>query len=210
MSGTSSRNDSNVTDSIVIDNASKGDIASNQSELSEVNQQSVETPRGGVKRFLTPSPVQLSSLQSLNKRTRQLSGQSFIMDEEAELQTHILSSPMEPSDVTKIAFELKELMIPEIKDMINEQIPDIRSIVNESVKGMQDTLLAEIRSLRKENDTLRQENTSLKTVVELDTKVKKIEVLADSNEQNSRRNSLRITGIPMENNESTDDIVIGH
>lgn len=182
---------------------------------------SPEPPKGGIKRFLTPSPVGLSSSTAASKRTRQVGEDLFgfdsMADEEANsvgtgeivMETHYLTKPMDPSDITVIATELKQIMLPELGAMIREYIPDIRSIVNEAVKTMSETFRNEMATIKKENTSLRQENKALKkTVSELKIKVTNVEIAADSNEQYSRRNNLRITGIPVVNDENTDDILL--
>ena len=181
--------------------------------------ESPETYKSGIKRFLTPSPQTADN--TVFKRTRQFSNDSFTgsmdqhwivmedVDAEPVMQTHYLSRPMNPSDITQIAIELKALMLPEMtavfKTLIQETQPDFASLLDGAVKKIQ----VETIALKKENASLKQENKTLKKQVgELKSQVSKVAIAADSNEQYSRRNNLRISGIPITENENTDDIVL--
>ena len=192
-------------------------------ESNLVSKDVTSTPKGGTKRLLTPSPANLSSEQSLFKRTRQISGETELLFEseaEPELEESIGMATekykgdevfhMGSDDIIKVALKLKEVMFPEIKEMIKEQIRDeIPAVVNTAVKEATKTLKDEISHLKTENSSLKKENSNLKKSVDsLRSAEKKVELLADNNEQYSRRNSLRITGIPIEANESTDEQVL--
>ena len=138
--------------------------------------QSSELSKGGVKRLLTPSPQGSSSTAVNTKRTRQATGESFIggiMDEEAPpIEMHYLSQPIDPNDVTRIAVELKSLMLPEIKGVIKEfqeSQPDLKALVDGAVKTLTEAFQKETSALKKENASLRQENKNLREAVsELD------------------------------------------
>ena len=181
-----------------------------------VSKDVTSTPKGGTKRLLTPSLANLSSEQSLFKRTRQISGETELLFEseaEPELEESIGMATekykgdevfhMGSDDIIKVALKLKEVMFPEIKEMIKEQIRDeIPAVVNTAVKEATKTLKDEISHLKTENSSLKKENSNLKKSVDsLRSAEKKVELLADHNEQYSRRNSLRITGIPIEADE---------
>ena len=104
--------------------------------------------------------------------------------------THHPSKPLHPPDVILIAGELRSLMLPEIKVVI-------RDAVHEATAKM----LEEIRSLK-------EENARLQTAYEsLEKRLVTAEEENENLEQYSRRNSLRISGIPEAENESTDDLV---
>ena len=187
--------------------------------------ESPETLKGGtkagVKRFLTSSP-QGSSSSTVLKRTRPTCDDSFtgtmdqsIIEETAEsfIPTHYLTSPMNPSDITQIAHELKSLMMPEIgtvlKSLIKESQPDFVTLIDSAMKKMSVDFQNVTRALQKENESLKQENISLKKeVTHLKMQVGKVELAADSNEQYSRRNNLRISGIPITEGENTDEKVL--
>ena len=117
----------------------------------------VSTPKGGIKRFLTPSPVNLSSDQSLFKRTKQFTAEEF---SESELEESVNRASekddakemfhMGTDDIVKIALKLKEVMFPEIKEMIKEQIRDeIPALVNTAVKEATKTLTMQFLSYAK-------------------------------------------------------------
>ena len=80
-----------------------------------------QTAKGGIKHFLTSSPVCLSSEQSLFKRTKQFAGETELLSETVESvdmagkfegqETFHMGS----DDITKVVVMMKELMFPEIK-----------------------------------------------------------------------------------------------
>ena len=125
---------------------------------------------------------------------------------------HYLSQPIDPNDVTRIAVELKSLMLPEIKGIIKEfqeSQPDLKALVDGTVKTLTEAFQKETSALKKENASLRKENKNLrKAVSQLEKKVSKVDIAADSNEQYSRRNNLRISGISDTENGNTDEIVL--
>ena len=117
-----------------------------------------------------------------------------------------LPMPMHPGDSSKIAFELKPVMLPEVKVIIKDEF---QAMINEAVRNINDTIKAEIASLKAENSSLKAENNDLKSkVVSLEKRVADMERVADAQEQYSRRNCLRISGIAETVNEKTDDIVL--
>ena len=74
--------------------------------------------------------------------------------------------------------------------------------VKDIVAGVLSGLSEQIKSLTEENDNLKKENTDLKA------RVDKIETAAEVAEQYSRRNCIRISGIPEDDSEDTDDTVL--
>lgn len=188
-------------------------IIQSSSAEPDVNQ----TPKGGIKRFLTPSPA---SKEDSLKKLRQLSGQVPEICELEEgamsmfvgVEPELVAVPMDPKDVTRVATELKQLMLPEIGEFIRSQMPDVDSIVNRAVDSavnrITDTLAREVASVKKENADLKKENVDLKSSLrKLEARVTKVEEAADLIEQYSRRNCVRISGVLEENNEDTDRIV---
>ena len=189
----------------------------------DLEEQSVpHTPKGGVKRILTPSPV--LRYQCL-KKSRQLSGGMADSKELETLEEAMLSQgtitvepayvsvPMDPRDITRIANELKLIMLPEIRSVIKDEVPDTQSIVDSAVdsavRRISETLVKEVSSLKTENSALKMENDNLKkSVTKLQDRVVKLEMIADDSEQYSRRNCIRITGIPEDKDEDTDQIVL--
>ena len=55
------------------------DTKLSESDLS--NKDVAQTPKGGIKRFLTPPPVHLSSEHSLFKRTKQITDETELLSE---------------------------------------------------------------------------------------------------------------------------------
>ena len=94
------------------------------------------------------------------------------------------------------------MMLPEISKLFKEQLPHIRTIVNNVVSEATDALKDEIQHLRDENASLQSENESLRE------RISKVESDNDSLEQYTRRNSVRISGIPEELSENTDGIIL--
>ena len=115
---------------------------------------------------------------------------------------HFLSQPIVPSDIVGIASELRSLMLPEISKLFKEQLPHIQTIVNTVVSEATGALKDEIQYLCDENASLQSENESLRE------RISKVESDNESLEQYTRRNSVRISGIPEELSENTDDIVL--
>lgn len=71
-----------------------------------------------------------------------------------------------------------------------------------NVKSVTDDIRDELKQLREENEKLKT------ACCKLEVRVAKAEAANDSLEQYSRRNSVRISGIPVEENEDTDKIVL--
>ena len=102
----------------------------------------------------------------------------------AETMQNITLGPMH---MQAIADVLKESFRDELRQSIREEIPGIVTpIVNGVVQGLKD----QISKLQSDNQKLIVENQELKR------RVSKLELVADSAEQYSKRNSLRMSGIP--------------
>ena len=111
---------------------------------------------------------------------------------------HMLSHPLDPNDIIRIARELRSLMLPEVK-----------SAVIEAVKEATAPLQTQIDVLKSDTRQLQDENVDLKSRVdELEKKVATYVDNIDILDQYSRRNTLRISDIPEEPNESTDTHVL--
>lgn len=113
---------------------------------------------------------------------------------------------LHPSDIIRIAKELKTMM-PELVSVIeSKNANDVQSIINQSVKeavdGVKLAYEGVIEDLKRTNATL-----SAKCE-ELEQKVLKCQTVNDEQEQYSRRNCLRISGIPQQQDECTDTIVL--
>ncbi|MEW8546212.1 MAG: hypothetical protein AB2693_22060, partial [Candidatus Thiodiazotropha sp.] len=101
----------------------------------------------------------------------------------------------------------------EVKQTVRDEIPDIKMIVQEAVQtavtAVTDAMNLKMEQLAADNVVLRKDNANLeKLCVHLETKVAKLEASNDALEQYSRRNSVRISGIPQTEQENTDKIVL--
>ena len=113
----------------------------------------------------------------------------------------ITSSPVHlaDSDMKKIAQMIKTAINSEVE-------PVVKSIVEPLVKSIVDGVT---KSLNEKIKTLETENKSLKAQVKsLNSKVDALQIASDSAEQYSRRNCVRIVGIPQIPEENTDEIVL--
>ena len=120
------------------------------------------------------------------------------IEDDSETPIHVLPQHINPNDIVQIASSLRALMLPEIKQVIRESMQDVTK-----------TLKAEINKLQKDMEDLQVEKADLcKTNDDLETRLSAVEYENDSLEQYSRRNSLRISGIPEEPGENTDQRVI--
>ena len=171
-----------------------------------MNSMEQNTPAGkGDKKREANSPLDAPTDQQ--KKTRHYSGSDIENENELPAtaisegavvtdQAHILSYPLNPTDIIQIARELRVLMSGDIR-------ADIKSAIKEAVQEATSLFKEEVQELRTENSRLHEAcNTLEKRVYEL-------EMEKDSLEQYSRRNSLRIAGIPEEEGEETDKIVLG-
>ena len=74
-------------------------------------------------------------------------------------QLLIMFRPMNPSDILSIAHELKQIMLPEIKQTVRDEIPDIETIVHNAVqsavKAVTDVMDQKIEQLAADNAILR-------------------------------------------------------
>ena len=148
----------------------------------------------------------LDQPEDQQKKIRHTSGDSSVGDffttqtDDVEIeetsQVHVLSYPMNPSDITLIARELRGLMSADIRS-------EIKAAVQEVVLEVTSVFKEEIKELRAENVRIQ------KAYDDLLIRIDQTKSDNDALEQYSRRNSLRISGIPEEETEVTDEIVIG-
>lgn len=106
-----------------------------------------------------------------------------------------LNITLRQADIVQISSVLKESFREELRSELSEMI---KSIVDGVISGLNE----KINTIERENSALKQENTSLKSRIE------KLESAAEAAEQYSRRNCLRVSGIPEVENEVTDDIIL--
>lgn len=172
------------------------------------------TSRSEGKREAT-SPL---DVQDLLKKTRHKSleagGDTSLQAEpigeaiEVDLQSntdepvHLLSQPINPLDIVRIATELRSMMLPELQKLITDMIPFIKTIVKEAVTEATGTLNDEVRKLKEDNENINKANSAL------EKRLSQVEYDNDALEQYSRRNSVRISGINEAIDEDTDSIVM--
>ena len=75
-----------------------------------------------------------------------------IMAEEAMVMlgveaSQLVSVHMQPDDISRIAFELKPIMVPEIREVVEN---DLQALTDRAVKNINDTTKSEVSSLRSE------------------------------------------------------------
>lgn len=75
-----------------------------------------------------------------------------IMVEEAMVMSGVEASQlvsvlMQPVDISRIAFELKPIMVPEMREVVKD---DLQALTDGAVKNINDTTQSEVSSLRSE------------------------------------------------------------
>ena len=173
------------------------------------------TPIGKGDKREASSPLDAAGVDS--KKTRHLSGDSTssVMEEAIDTEApdygvgvpgesvHVLSQSVNPTDIALMTHELRSLMLPEIRNIIQGQLRDIKSTIKTEVTESTKKLTTEIQTLRAENATLK------KDVELLAKRLSKAECENDALEQYTRRNSVRISGVPEKlTGEDTDEIVL--
>ena len=117
------------------------------------------------------------------------------------------SKTEDTSRQSNLNITLREADIVQISSVMKESFrEDLRSEMSEMIKSIVDGVISglyeKIHTIERENSALKQENTSLRSRIE------KLESAAEAAEQYSRRNCLRVSGIPEVENEVTDDIIM--
>ena len=108
----------------------------------------------------------------------------------------------------KVSITLRECDIKQISDVLKNTFKDdlreeLTKTVKDIVAGVLSGLSEQIKSLTEENENIRKENTDMKA------RVDRLETATEVAEQYSRRNCIRISGIPEDDSEDTDDTVFG-
>ena len=108
-----------------------------------------------------------------------------------------VQSSKDTSDSSSIpSITLKEHDLKTIADILHSSFePNIAQMVDNIISGVVDGLKATISSLEKENRSLK-------------TRVASLEARVDAAEQYSRRNCLRVAGVPENSSENIDDYVV--
>jgi regulator of replication initiation timing len=116
-----------------------------------------------------------------------------------EGDTNTSNFSLSEDDLVKIAEVLKSSFQHEITHLVKYAVSQSVGVI---VDGVLTGLQEKVKSLETENVRLKHENHELKL------SVSQLKLAADSSEQYSRRNNLRITGIPETNDENTDEIIL--
>ena len=115
---------------------------------------------------------------------------------------HLLSQPINPLDIVRIASELRSMMLPELKSLITDMVPFIKTIVKGAVSEATGAFNDELRKLKEDNENFKKVNSAL------EKRISQAEYDNDALEQYSRRNSVRISGVNEAIDEDTDSIVM--
>lgn len=129
----------------------------------------LHTPKGGAKRFLTPSPVHLSSEQSFIKTAGKISDDPGLPAKSinmAALTDGLETTHMDLGDISKVVVLMKDLMFLAFKEIRREQLRDeFATLVGGAVKEATKSLNEEITNLESQNSTLHKENSNVKKSV---------------------------------------------
>ena len=112
----------------------------------------------------------------------------------------IMADTVEPAATSEQSplsqITLKENDLKTIADILRNTFePQITAMISSIVKGVLDGLTSHVKAVEKENESLR-------------TRVAFLEAKSDAAEQYSRRNCLRIAGVPENATENTDTYVV--
>ena len=184
-----------------------------------MNKEAQDTPKGVNKREAT-SPL-YSEIVTVKKNRHSHSGEyaeSESSSKSPDITTgmddgddviHHLSQPIDPANITQIATELRSLMRPELKSLMEDFKPIIKDIVREAIHEATSHLMQEITVLKETNKQLSDRNQELlMKAVDLEKRLIEAERGNDTLEQYSRRNSIRISGIQELLGENTDNLVM--
>lgn len=120
----------------------------------------------------------------------------------ADKQYHYVSPPMHSADISRIAFELKAIMIPDLECLLERKMSTIDEIIKKAVDEVRVPYEKAMEEMRAENARLSEKCASLESQIE------QCALSNDDLEQYSRRNCLLISGVPQQEHESTDRIVL--
>ena len=152
-------------------NATSAELCS-KIQIAATEPSTTVTSEGGTKRVLTPSPdlfLKKSCIRSDIMAIEKQTGDEIAMED----GTGYVSLPL-PVDAEEVTAHLKDTMLPEIQNMIQQQIltqqtADIKAIVstaiNDAVGQINETLMKEINTVKEENKKLKSENSELSTTV---------------------------------------------
>ena len=184
-------------------------------KLVDVQSSISETPNEGGSKLEATSPLysDIASLKKTRPDTMDELGEASTAHDLVEIQSgtvsdvHVFAQPMNPADIINVAKELRSIMSPELKSIIEGFQPYIKETVTDAVTEDTKHLNTELTPLTESNLYLSETNEDLaKKNVDLEKRLAEVESANDNLEQYSRRNSLRISGFAESPNESTDDM----
>ncbi|MCG8048797.1 MAG: hypothetical protein N0E48_24860 [Candidatus Thiodiazotropha endolucinida] len=152
------------------------------------------TPSNQVKRVLASPefPVDTKKNKVYLSPLSETDSESMAEMEVATGEAHVQSVlKLEADDIAQISNALTEQLRAELSDMVKGIVQGVLSGLNEK-----------IQSIERENKALKNENKGLKS------RIQKLETEIEGAEQYSRRNCLRISGIPETGGENTDDLIL--
>ena len=141
-----------------------------------------------------------SSVESVDTETLKFSySEQLPMAQPKYKMAESMNVTLGDAHMSQIANVLKDSFTADMRDIIKAELS---VMVKGITEGVLSGLNEKVQKLESDNVKLRSENAELKSRVE------KLEGAVEQAEQYSRRNLLRMSGIPEDPNESTDSIVV--
>lgn len=136
------------------------------------------------------------------------SGSGELVEHHMNITSEILMEERE--EIPTPTFHLADSDLQKIAAIVQMAIQgQVRDMVREIIQGTTEPLKAEVSDLKVKVEGLEKEKSELNQKIDkLIEKVNTLEVDRDTSEQYSRRNSIRISGIPVSDREDTDEIVL--
>lgn len=118
-------------------------------------------------------------------------------------------SRLSDEDIDRIALRVKSIMTSEIKLIIDSSICETKKEYDAKIRKLETNYDAKIQKLESENSNLREEVEDLRSeLCGFKQDIVNMKWRDDENEQYSRRNSLRISGVSETDTRPADDIVL--
>ena len=116
-------------------------------------------------------------------------------------------SRLPDDDIDRIALRVKSIMTSEIKLIIDSGICETKKEYDDKIRKLETSYDAKIQKLESENSYLRKEVEDLQSeLCGFKQDIANMKWRDDENEQYSRRNSLRISGVSETDTRPADDI----
>lgn len=118
-------------------------------------------------------------------------------------------SRLSDDDIDRIALRVKSIMTSEIKLIVDSSIRETRQEYDDKIRKLETNYDTKIQKLESENSNLREEVEDLRSeLCGFKQDIVNMKWRDDENEQYSRRNSLRISGVSETDTRPADDIVL--